>query len=66
MTLAGPPAFGAMITVGGYPLAFALCGLFPLTAAPLVPVGVLPPGAEDRPAEHPVGNFNVKDVSVIE
>ncbi|ARG55405.1 MFS transporter [Mycobacterium kansasii] len=62
MTLAGPPAFGAMITVGGYPLAFALCGLFPLAAAPLVPVGVLPPCAEDRPAAYPVGQLHRKPV----
>lgn len=33
-----PPAFGALITVAGYPLAFAVCALFPLVALPLVPV----------------------------
>jgi MFS family permease len=32
------PAFGALITQCGYPLAFAVCALFPLAAAPLVPV----------------------------
>lgn len=31
------PAFGALITACGYPVAFALCALFPLVAAPLVP-----------------------------
>lgn len=33
-----PPAFGALITVAGYPVAFAVCALFPLAAIPLVPV----------------------------
>ncbi|MBS9532434.1 MFS transporter [Mycobacterium sp. M1] len=33
-----PPAFGALITAVGYPVAFAVCALFPLAAAPLVPV----------------------------
>ncbi|MEZ0362099.1 MFS transporter [Mycobacterium sp. pUA109] len=32
-----PPAFGALITAAGYPLAFAVCALFPLAAIPLVP-----------------------------
>ncbi|HEY9304555.1 MAG TPA: MFS transporter [Mycobacterium sp.] len=34
-----PPAFGALITAAGYPLAFAICALFPLAAAPIIPVG---------------------------
>ena len=33
-----PPVFGALITAAGYPLAFAVCALFPLIALPLVPV----------------------------
>lgn len=33
----GPPVFGEVIDVTGYPLAFAVCGLFPLLALPLVP-----------------------------
>jgi sugar phosphate permease len=33
-----PPAFGALITAAGFPLAFAVCALFPLLALPLVPV----------------------------
>jgi sugar phosphate permease len=33
-----PPVFGAIITAAGFPLAFALCALFPLAALPLVPV----------------------------
>lgn len=33
----GPPVFGELIDVTGYPLAFAVCGLFPLLALPLVP-----------------------------
>jgi MFS family permease len=44
----GPPLFGAVITAAGYPAAFALCGLFPLAAAPLVPASVVPPGLEIR------------------
>jgi hypothetical protein len=34
--------FGALIAVAGYPLAFALCALFPLVALPLVPVDADP------------------------
>jgi sugar phosphate permease len=37
-----PPAFGALIGAVGYPLAYALCGLFPLAAVPLVPVKTEP------------------------
>lgn len=35
---AAPPVFAEVIMVAGYPLAFALCGLFPLAALPLVPL----------------------------
>ncbi|ULE33186.1 MFS transporter [Mycobacterium sp. IDR2000157661] len=31
------PLFGALIGVGGYPVAFAVCALFPLLAVPVVP-----------------------------
>ncbi|MDT5175338.1 MAG: hypothetical protein QOG37_2589 [Mycobacterium sp.] len=48
MAAAGPPMFGALITAAAYPLAWALCGLFPLAAVPLVPTRVLPPGLETR------------------
>ena len=37
-----PPVFGALITAAGFPLAFAVCALFPLAAFPLVPVDVDP------------------------
>ena len=37
-----PPTFGALITVAGYPLAFAVCAIFPLLALPLVPVDADP------------------------
>ena len=37
-----PPVFGALITVAGFPLAFAVCALFPLVALPLVPVNADP------------------------
>jgi sugar phosphate permease len=35
---AAAPLFGALIGVAGYPVAFAVCALFPLAALPLVPV----------------------------
>jgi MFS family permease len=35
---AAPPAFAVVIMAVGYPLAFALCGLFPLAAMPLIPL----------------------------
>ena len=38
MVAVGPPIFGELITATGYPLAFAVCGLFPLAALPFVPV----------------------------
>ncbi|MBV9351280.1 MAG: MFS transporter [Mycobacterium sp.] len=34
----GPPVFGALITAAGYPLAFAVSGLFPLAALPFLPI----------------------------
>jgi sugar phosphate permease len=37
-----PPLFGGLITAVGYPLAFAVCALFPLIALPLVPVETEP------------------------
>lgn len=52
MTLAGPPMFGAIIGASGYPLAFALCALFPLAAVPVVPTGLVAPGLEDRAGRH--------------
>ncbi len=33
-----PPVFATLITASGFPLAFAVCGLFPLAALPVVPV----------------------------
>jgi hypothetical protein len=30
--------FGGLIGIAGYPVAFAVCALFPLIALPLVPV----------------------------
>jgi MFS family permease len=46
MAAAGPPLFGALIAAAKYPSAWALCGLFPLVAIPLVPTRLLPPGLE--------------------
>lgn len=37
-----PPLFGALIAAIGYPIAFAVCALFPLAALPLVPVDADP------------------------
>jgi len=31
------PVFGALIGAAGYPVAFAVCALFPVAALPLVP-----------------------------
>jgi MFS family permease len=42
-----PPLFGGLIGIAGYPVAFALCALFPLVALPLVPV-VADPLENDR------------------
>jgi hypothetical protein len=33
-----PPLFGGLIGIAGYPVAFAVCALFPVVAMPLVPV----------------------------
>ncbi len=40
------PAFGALIAAASYSQAWALCGLFPLAAVPLVPTRLLPPGLQ--------------------
>jgi MFS family permease len=48
MAAGAPPVFGQLIAATGYPLAFAVCGLFPLLAVPIVPVKTLPPGLETR------------------
>jgi len=37
MTGLTPPVFGALIAAAGYPVAFAVCALFPILAIPLVP-----------------------------
>jgi MFS family permease len=48
MAATGPPLFGALIAAARYPTAWALCGLFPLLAIPLVPTRLVPPGLEAR------------------
>jgi MFS family permease len=48
MAAAGPPLFGALIAAAKYPTAWALCGLFPLVAIPLVPAKLVPPGLETK------------------
>lgn len=37
-----PPLFGGLIAIAGYPVAFAVCALFPLLAIPAVPLRVDP------------------------
>jgi MFS family permease len=39
MVALGPPLFGGLIGAAGYPVAFAVCGIFPLAALPFIPVG---------------------------
>ena len=41
-TAVAAPLFGGLIGLAGYPAAFAVCALFPLAAAPLVPVDADP------------------------
>lgn len=45
------PLFGGVIGAAGFPVAFAICALFPLAAIPLVPVGaesqISPPEQDD-------------------
>jgi MFS family permease len=48
MAAAGPPLFGALIAAAKDPTAWALCGLFPLAAIPLVPAKLVPPGLETK------------------
>ncbi len=60
---AGPPLFGALIMTAGYPAAWALCGLFPLAAVPLVPFRLLPPGLESAVRPQTKGNETVVGVS---
>ena len=48
MAAGTPPVLGDLIAGSGYPLAFAICGLFPLLAVPIVPARTLPPGLETR------------------
>ena len=53
MAGAAPPIFGALIMAAHYPAAWALCGLFPLAAVPLVPVRLLPPGLQPQKERQP-------------
>ena len=56
MAAAGPPLFGALIMAAEYPSAWALCGLFPLAAVPLVPARLLPAGLETPARQRSKGN----------
>jgi MFS family permease len=53
MAAAAPPVFGALIMAAEYPAAWALCGLFPLAAVPLVPARLLPPGLQPEKGRQP-------------
>jgi MFS family permease len=59
MAAAGPPMFGVLISAARYPPAWALCGLFPLLAVPLVPIRLLPPGLETRARRQSVRRLRV-------
>lgn len=48
MAAAGAPMFGTVITAFAYPPAWALCGLFPLLAMPLVPADLVTSGLETK------------------
>ncbi|WP_395307258.1 MFS transporter [Mycobacterium sp. AMU20-3851] len=43
-TAVGAPVFGTLIAAAGFPVAFAVCALFPLAAFPLVPADPTPSG----------------------
>jgi MFS family permease len=55
MAAAGPPVFGALIMAAEYPAAWALCGLFPLAAAPLVPAHEIEEGPPPESSREMVG-----------
>jgi nitrate/nitrite transporter NarK len=63
MAAAGLPLFGALVMAGEYPAAWALCGLFPLAAVPLVPIGLRPPGLKTACGDDPKDNRAVVGVS---
>ena len=63
MAAAGPPLFGALMMAGEYPPAWALCGLFPLAAVPLVPSGLPSPGLKTACGDSPKHNRAVVGVS---
>ncbi len=46
-TAVGAPVFGTLIAAAGFPVAFAVCALFPLAAFPLVPADPAPLEAAD-------------------
>lgn len=49
---AGPPVFGEVIELAGYPLAFAVCGVLPLLALPIVPMHTFVHRARPSPPGH--------------
>jgi MFS family permease len=63
MAAAGPPLCGALIMAAEYPAAWALCGLFPLAAVPLVPTRLRSPGLETERGDNPEDNRALLGVS---
>ncbi|MGZ4564978.1 MAG: MFS transporter, partial [Mycobacterium sp.] len=58
----GPPLFGALIMAAEYPPAWALCGLFPLAAVPLVPMRSILSGPETSESAAPPGSRQDREV----
>jgi MFS family permease len=59
MASAATPLFEMLIAASHYPIAWAICGLFPLLAIPLVPVWLIPEeakGGTDRRPSHPLNH----------
>jgi MFS family permease len=50
MAAACPSLFGALVGAAEYPAVWALCGLFPLAAVPLVPIFLRPAGQHTQAA----------------
>ena len=63
MVAVGPPIFGGLISAAGFPLAFAVCALFPLAALPFVPVGPQPPPPGGRPGKR---SYPVESAAAVE
>jgi MFS family permease len=65
MAAAGAPLFGSLMAAAEYPAAWALCGLFPLAAVPLVPCRSAVERAVDEVGQR-LDRLVVVDVAVAE